>query len=291
MTRSTKNSISERERRNKQRTEVALQSFFKMMESGEFPATVAEIAMLSRASDAPSAKWSAGNQVLMVAQGTMDARGFRQWEEVGRSVKKGTKAIHISRPRNVTVTEMDEVTGEEGKKRILVGFTFQPVFRVEDTEGEPLPEYEPTQLPPLVEVAEAFGVSVKYAPPAGDWGGYYRDGTSEIVLCNHSQRTFFHELSHAAHYRLKDEKLRAVVGKEDKIRKEMVAEMAAAALGRMYGYEYAAESCDYLSCFAETNGDSKQTLRKIMQYTAEVRSVLELILNTSEEVEMEKWVA
>ena len=42
---------------------------------------------------------------------------------------------------------MDEVTGVEEKKRILVGFTFQPIFRVEDTESEPLSEYEPMQLP------------------------------------------------------------------------------------------------------------------------------------------------
>lgn len=55
---------------------------------------------------------------------------------------------------------MDEVTGVEEKKRILVGFTFQPIFRVEDTESEPLSVYEPMQLPPLVEVAKPFGVSV-----------------------------------------------------------------------------------------------------------------------------------
>ena len=43
----------------------------------------------------PSSKWSFGNQLLMLLAGTTDARGFRQWNEVGRSVSKGSKAFFI----------------------------------------------------------------------------------------------------------------------------------------------------------------------------------------------------
>lgn len=39
----------------------------------------------------PSSKWSFGNRLLMLLTGTADARGFRQWQEAGRSVSKGAK--------------------------------------------------------------------------------------------------------------------------------------------------------------------------------------------------------
>lgn len=74
--------------------------------------------------------------------------------------EEGCKGDIHKQAQECSVTEMDEVTGVEEKKRILVGFTFQPIFRVEDTEGKPLSEYEPMQLPPLVEVAKPFVVSV-----------------------------------------------------------------------------------------------------------------------------------
>jgi len=84
-------------------------------------------------------------------------------ELLGRSrqeCEEGCKGDIHKQAQECSVTEMDEVTGVEEKKRILVGFTFQPIFRVEDTESEPLSVYEPMQLPPLVEVAKPFGVSV-----------------------------------------------------------------------------------------------------------------------------------
>src|SRR5690606_20825668 len=148
-----KYSVEDRAAKIKARTEEAVASFLRMMETGEFPEAVGKLTMLSRASDAPSARWSAGNQALMIAAGTMDARGFRQWEEVGRRVKEGAKAFYIFAPRTITKTEIDEETGEEIIRKSIVGFAATPVFRVEDTEGAPLPAYDPPKLPPLIEVA------------------------------------------------------------------------------------------------------------------------------------------
>src|SRR5690606_39207859 len=153
-------------------------------------------------------------------------------------------------------------------------------------EGEPLPAYDPPTLPPLVDVANALGVSVKYAPPAGNWRGYYRDDTAEIVLCSHDERTFFHELAHAAHYRLSQH---AATNNSCKVRKEIVAETAAAALCRLYGYEYGRIHADYLAHFAD--GDTQKALQEVMRYIGEVRAVLDLILSTEERTQQTKGEA
>jgi hypothetical protein len=45
----------------------------------------------------PSSRWSLPNQILMLLQGTEDARGFQQWREADRTVLKGRRAIYILR--------------------------------------------------------------------------------------------------------------------------------------------------------------------------------------------------
>lgn len=282
MARNPRTSVDERAAKVKARTEEAVAAFLRMIETRRFPEVVGKLTILSRASDAPSAKWSAGNQALMIAAGTMDARGFRQWEEVGRRVKKGAKALYIFAPRTVKRVEIDETTGEEIERYVLIGFTTTPVFRVEDTEGAPLPAYDPPRLPPLIEVARAFGVSVTYAPQAGAWGGYYAPGREEIVLCTHAERVFFHELAHAAHYRLPEN---AATAASDTARKEIVAETAAAALCHIYGYRgYEAQSARYVEHYAGTSGNPEKTLRELMRYVGEVKAVLELILTTADQL-------
>ena len=81
---------------------------------------------------------------LLYTTETNDARGFRQWQEVGRHVKEGAKAITILAPRFI---KKHQENGEDGKV-ILVGFLSVPVFRVEDTEGDPL-DYQKIELPEL----------------------------------------------------------------------------------------------------------------------------------------------
>ncbi len=289
MARTPRMSVEERNAKVKDRTETALKTFLEMIRTGEFPATVGKLTMLSRASDAPSANWSAGNQALMIAGKTFDARGYRQWQDVGRQVKKGAKALYICRPNTVTRTIEDEKTGDEVRRTFVTGFAFTPVFRVEDTEGAPLPAYDPPTLPPLVDVAREFGVSVSFAPSAGEWAGYYAPGTEEIVLCTHAERVFFHELAHAAHYRLEEN---AATPTSDTTRKEIVAETAAAALCHIYGYSgYELQSARYIEHYADAAGSPEKTLREVMKYAAEVKAVLELILSTAEHIGSEEEAA
>ena len=86
----------------------------------------------------------------MFLSGTMDARGYRQWQRANRYVKKGSKALYIIVSYiKVIEDELDE------RQHALKGFGLSPVFAVENTEGSDL-EYENIELPdvPLMRRAE-----------------------------------------------------------------------------------------------------------------------------------------
>ena len=176
----------------KDRAEEILNTLLAQFESGNIPDAIA-IATFPRYVT-PSSKWSLGNRIIQMFAGTADARGFNQWKEAGRNVKKGAKAVHILGPR--FVTKVDD-SGEE--TRVLVGFIAIPVFRVEDTEGADL-DYTQIELPelPLAEVATSFGVTVRSIPENGSYLGFYRPSTKEIALATSDESIFFHELAHAA---------------------------------------------------------------------------------------------
>ena len=55
----------------------AISGLLAMLRRGELPEAIARTEITRRSSDAPSAAWSLGNQLLMIAAGTTDARGFR----------------------------------------------------------------------------------------------------------------------------------------------------------------------------------------------------------------------
>lgn len=199
----------------------------KRFKSGDIPEAVAMATF--PAVNVPSGRWSFLNRTLMFLSDTGDARGFRQWQEVKRKVKKGAKAIYIVVP--CFKKEIDEETGEE--KNALKYFKAMPVFTVEDTEGEKL-DYELLQVPelPLLERAREWGLSVKAVPGNYRYYGYYSPSRKEIALASPEESVFFHELAHAGHERLKGR----IENGQDPFQ-EIVAELCAQALLRLTGRE------------------------------------------------------
>ncbi|MBP3232797.1 MAG: hypothetical protein J6M33_10990, partial [Anaerovibrio sp.] len=118
----------------------AVKNLLTMFERGQMPEAVAFniIRKQKGVIYKPSDCWSIGNQILQLIQHTEDARGFRQWKDVGRSVIKGRKAIHILAPMTFKVKKTNPVTGEEEERIVITGFRPISVFRYEDTEGEEL---------------------------------------------------------------------------------------------------------------------------------------------------------
>jgi hypothetical protein len=73
-----------------------LASIVDTFKSGRIPEAVALSSF--PVPDIPSAKWSLLNRTLMFLSGTADGRGYRQWQQVNRYVKKGSKAFYILVP-------------------------------------------------------------------------------------------------------------------------------------------------------------------------------------------------
>ena len=148
-----------------QNAQNALNKVVKKFESGDL-SVVTEVIRIKLLEDRPAASWTLGNQVLAYIQtGSLDCRGYKQWEEVSRHVKRGCRAAYILAPRLVLIE--DELTGTE--KKTLCGFFGVPVFAYHDTGGDTLAElsYAPRELPPLMEAAERLGVEVTWQPWCG----------------------------------------------------------------------------------------------------------------------------
>ena len=248
-----------------------LKRIVDLFKSGNIPKALA-VATIPPQTDIPSAKWSIGNRVLQFLADTSDARGFRQWQKADRKVKKGAKAFCILGPNSKVIKETDE-NSREVEKVIVTGFHAIPVFRAEDTDGEPLP-YEPATPPPLADVAEQFGLSVSYQTFASRYYGYYQGESKRIVLASHEYKVFFHELAHAAHERVEGGLKGGQVPDQ-----EIIAELTAATLAQMYcpeanmGFSY-----EYVKSYAEKS--KKSIDRACLAVINTVGKVLDEILNT-----------
>lgn len=255
-----------------EKAKTCLNKIVDLFKSGNIPKALS-VAVIPPQADIPSAKWSISNRILQFLADTSDARGFKQWDKVGRNIKKGARAFHILGPKARTITETDE-EGIEKEKTIITGFFVIPVFRAEDTDGEPL-AYEPVTPPPLSDVAEHFGLSVSYQTFASQYYGYYQGDSKRIVLATHSAQVFFHELAHAVHHRIEGELKGGQVPDQ-----EIIAELTAATLARMYcpdvnlGFSY-----EYVKGYAEKS--KKSIDRACLAVINTVGLVLDEIIKTA----------
>ena len=78
------------------RVKNVLDSILERFRTGDIPEAIAY--SMFPFPDVPSSNWSLLNRTLMFLSGTMDARGYRQWQNVNRYVKKGSKALYIIVP-------------------------------------------------------------------------------------------------------------------------------------------------------------------------------------------------
>ena len=274
-----------------EKVKSALEGILRRFESGDIPEAIAYSTFPLY--DIPSARWSLLNRILMFIAGTKDARGFRQWRQVGRHVKKGARSFTILAPRMIKKVvggngngqheEPEGASGQGGKEEtvmVLVGFLGVAVFRFEDTEGEP-PVYETIKLPelPLMEVAQSWGVSVKGIPWDRLYYGFFDQAHGEICLASDEETVFFHELSHVAHQRVLGERLKA--GQD--WQQEIVAELSAATLCRVFGRtpsKCLGNSYRYISRYAGETGLTP--VQGCYQVIKGVEAVLNLIFTRVE---------
>jgi hypothetical protein len=251
-----------------EKVKSVLNSVLERFETGDIPEAIAY--SMFPFPEVPSARWSLLNRTLMFLSGTMDARGIRQWNKVNRFVKKGSKCLYILVPFIKKIEDSDE------DKQVLIGFGTKAVFRVEDTDGEPL-EYENIELPrfPLIDRASGWGISVKAIPGNYRYFGLYSAERKEIALASETECVFFHELAHTAHDILKG----GLRTGQDPLQ-EIVAELVSHCLCRLVGKtgdKHLGNSFRYISRYADKlNLSPLSACTKVLN---EVERVLHLILN------------
>lgn len=209
-----------------QNIQTVLNSIVTAFELGDIPDAVAVSSF--PIPDIPSMNWSFFNRTIQFLSGTCDSRGYRQWLEVGRHVKKGARAIYILVPCFKRIKkDKDEEEGVE----TLTYFKATAVFRAEDTQGDPL-DYENIELPelPLIQRAYDWGINVKAVPGSYRYYGYFSPTRKEIALATPAEKTLFHELSHAADFIIKGD----LKAGQDPLQ-EITAELSAQALARIAG--------------------------------------------------------
>lgn len=245
------------------RIKETLNSILDVFKSGKIPEAIAFISFPQF--NIPSNSWSFLNRLILWISGTNDARGYRQWIAVGRHVKKGAKAIYILAPR------MKKEKDEEEKIR-LIGFLEVPVFKADETEGEPL-DYEKNKIPgfPLMEKAKEWGLSVGAIGGNDRCWGYYTGNS--IKLATEEEMVFFHELSHHAH--------KLVLGQLNPgqdWKQEIVAELSAEAICRLVGLkkDTTGNCYQYIERYAKKA--ELTPVNACLQVLSDVEKVIKLII-------------
>ena len=255
---------------------VATGCLMEMFRTQSFPEAIAFTIIHGDSTSKPSSHWSLGNRILMLVSGTRDARGYRQWETVGRQVKKGAKAIAIFAP--LTKTVEDKTTSQN--RTIILGFRPIPVFRIEDTEGEPIPgeiASTPATYPPFYEVAERMGIEVRWSPIDENAYGYFSVLNNSITLHSQDSFIYFHELAHAVHNTFVN------LNTIDINRAEIVADVTAAVLCQLQGIcGYQAQTYEYVSKYCRDKAP-KAVLAAVMGALADIEQVVNKIIEVAQQ--------
>ncbi|MCF2680573.1 DUF1738 domain-containing protein [Faecalicatena contorta] len=215
------------------------------------------------------------NNTLLIAMQRPDATlvtGYRNWQSMGRQVKKGEKGITILAPAPIKRKREQEILDQnrkplldaDGKPRteevevVIPRFKPTTVFDISQTDGEPIETLAPEELTEAVADYDLFmeaitavsPVPIRFDEIAGEAKGYYHSGDKEIVIqkgMSDSQtiKTAIHETGHA---RLHDKDLMAEQGIEkDRLTKEVEAESVAYCVCSAFGVDTSEYSFPYIA--------------------------------------------
>jgi antirestriction protein ArdC len=213
------------------------------------------------------ARFSFRNQLLVAYQrgSTSAVATFKGWEQLGRYVKKGEKAVWILQPR----TFKKDVAKEDGTKETVSGLYFKPmpVFAVEQTEGAALPEGIVGNIAPRFEGEAPLEDLLRYArtvvlkvevrdrqltDASQTANGWFNRAAKAIVVISEGRskaeqfKTLAHELAHA--------KLHTEA--TSRTTEEVEAESVAYVISKACGVNCDDYSCSYVSIWSGMSPDS-----------------------------------
>jgi len=266
------------------RAQEAVSQIIEAFKEGTIPEAMSQ-QFINWNADIPCRKWSPCNQLLVALAGFRDARGYRQWQEAGRQVLKGQKGVPILIPLHYKVEDEEREDGEPEYR--LSGFSSAIVFGKKQTEGDPVPGDEENEEfirnLPLIEVAEAWGVTVEtYNGKGARAEGKHRSGHIALGVKNLS--TWAHEMVHEA----EDQILGGLKGGQDP-KQEIVAELGGATLLELIGHETASDrggAYEYVKRYAK--GDPSAECLNLVN---RISSAVSRILNEAERIQHSQLVA
>ena len=258
----------------------AVKNLMEMFENKQFPEQIAFSIIKRRANDTmnkPSDRWSLGNLLIMAFIGkTADARTYKQWKAANRFVKRGSKSFNIFAPVTRKI-EADE-NSDDKAKYVLVGFKTLPVFRYEDTDGEPLQvfDYTPPEMPPFFDVAEKLGLSVNWQPFDYQAYGWFSPKNHSITLSSQDAFIYFHELAHAVNATFEDLK-------QNRQKAEIVADLTAAVLCELQGISgYQQQTYNYIQHYCRDKSDNG-VVKAILNVLNDVEKIVTIIIDKANE--------
>ena len=250
------------------------------------------------------------NNTLLIAMQRPDATlvtVYRNWQSMGRQVKKGEKGITIIAPAPIkrkkeqTVLDQDQkpVIGPDGKPKTeeveitLPCFKAITVFDIEQTTGEPIQTLAPEILTAAVEdfdlflqaIREVSPVPIRFDAIEGSANGYYHNLNKEIVIkkdMSQSQtlKTAIHETAHA---RLHDREIMESQGIEkDRLTKEVEAESVAYCVCSAFELDTSEYSFPYIAGWS--SGKEMRELKSSMDVIRKTAG--EMIDELIEKIEM-----
>ena len=137
--------------------------------------------------------YSVNNQILLFTQDPTCSYvcGFRQWEKMGRHVKRGEHSLKIIAP--VPYQKEIEVKQDDGTvtmdKVDQIGYRAVSVFDIKQTEGEPVPEYIHNLVDPVADFYGTYAVlegislvPIEFKDIQGSANGFYSPKEQKIVI-------------------------------------------------------------------------------------------------------------
>ena len=219
----------------------------------------------------PSDSWSFLNRLIMFCHDTEDARGFRQWNQAGRRLKKGTKAIYISVPGKVKTRTTNEKGEEDEEERLI--YMPKPVYRFEDTTGTPREEdgFKPEIPANLSQVAEGLGLKINAKRYTGEEYGYFSASRKEIALMSPDLEVYLHELAHGV-----DHKINGKLKGGQQPDQEIVAELSAEVVAYLLGHKLNRRSRNYITDY------SGGSWKPVLALLSRVNSVVSYIVKKAQ---------
>lgn len=244
-------------------------------------------------------KYSPNNVRLLLEQNSKvsNVAGIKKWNEVGRTVKKGSKALYVFAPTYVTAKNkagepMKDENGQVVKEKYYV---LTPVFDVSQTAGEPLPKpiYDlegkfetPEQFVKVFKAVEILSpVPINFEEISNGAKGYYSRNENKIVLQTGlgemmTLKTLIHEITHARLHSASSTNF----GDEIYRQEEFEAESIAYIVSNHLGIDASDYSFGYLSSWTQqgkTIDSFSESLERITKEAQQLIANLENALSMS----------